>query len=140
MFKTYCEVDLLEIQRILTMFESKKIPKKVESAALFAQFNGKSFFQVKEKNLQLLKAIYNNLEDMEFKNEIDDDDNEIPNTDLLRLKSILMQKSEFKRGEDKVVSRTSVLDRSLQESSVRDAVLKIGRLCPQFSIFDLYCE
>ena len=82
--------------------------------------------------------IYNNLAEKEFPIEYDEDENELPNYDLERLKYVLLQKNEFQRGEDKKVTRTSVLDRCLTESTVRDMYLKIGRLCDTFTIFDLF--
>lgn len=75
-----------------------------------------------------------------YRNKADIDEEEVESPFLRRVVQILTQKSQIDMNSlstKKQVHCTSILQRSLSEVRVRDLLLSIANLCPNFCIFDI---
>ena len=76
------------------------------------------------------------IESLELECLEDNDGLETTNPDLRRLSTILLSKTYLEKNDDGTeLELQSYLTRIMNNSGLRDAILKIGRLSPNFSVF-----
>ena len=111
---------------------------------LLANFDGSTAFSIFAGWNKLMELIPRKIELMALEDEQDEDETEIENTFLRSLNRVLNQKVyidyQDERDEDDqvrhIVRSKTAISTTLDLPSERDALLKIGRLTKDFSIFD----
>ena len=94
------------------------------TSSLFADFSGQTLIDVYSADPLALNALHEHLLE-----QIDEDADGI-HQDLVRLGAVLLRRS---LADGKV---TSIVTRLIQQPPIRDPILKIGRLCPSFTVLD----
>ena len=73
-YKLYCELDIIEIERIHQKLQSNQIIKRVDFNAIFCCLHGQSIFSIFEGNLRLFQIICNQLKETNFSDREDYDE------------------------------------------------------------------
>lgn len=107
--------------------------------ALWASYGDDILLAHLQGNLRVLTAIKDYIEGLELESLEDEDGLETYNPALRRLSDMLVKKTYLQLKTDGTeLELQSYLSRSLSNSGLRDAILKIGRLSPNFSVFKIF--
>ena len=142
-FRSYCELDLIEMRRIQEYIKNRNVIKQIDVDSIYSNLQGQSLFSFFEGKPILYERILKVLQEKGYENKEDYDEDEVEPPNLRRIVQILTQKSQInlaqsqENEEDKSFIVSSVLQRSFSEVKVRDLLLEIANLCPNFSLFEV---
>lgn len=136
-YKEHAQIDILETKALIDDGEKKHVPKKVDLRACFAVFGNQSQFSLLYKYLKVLTAILNKAESYQFP-ELEDPTDDTPayHPMLRRLAYILSLKTSATEHEDGRLFLRSLIQDTIKEAGFRDALVKIGRISPIFSLLN----
>lgn len=139
-YRKHCEMDLMEVGQLNEVAKKGVRVKRIDTKTLWAQYEDRILLDVLDGNLRLMPAIRDQLEALDLSDLEDTDGSEMQHPDLRRLCDILTRKTitEVKDGES--VAIHSYLSMNLENTSLRDAILKIGCISPDFSILDFFSD
>jgi len=116
-------------------------PKQIDIKALWAKYGDDILLAHLKGNLRVLTTLRETIESLELECSEDQDGLETTNPDLRRLSTILLNKTYLEQNADGTeLVLQSYLSRSMDNSGLRDAILKIGRLSPNFSVFKTFAD
>jgi len=116
-------------------------PKQIDIKALWAKYGDDILLAHLKGNLRVLTTLRETIESLELECSEDQDGLETTNPDLRRLSTILLNKTYLEQNADGTeLVLQSYLSRSMDNSGLRDAILKIGQLSPNFSVFKTFAD
>ena len=138
-YEQYCELDIMQARQLIHCADTGIKPKKIDLKALWASYGDDILLAHLQGNLRVLTAIKDYIEGLELESLEDQDGLETYNPVLRRLSDMLVKKTYLQLKNDGTqLELQSYLSRSLTNSGLRDAILKIGRLSPNFSVFKIF--
>jgi len=133
-YKEHAQIDLLEANALVQCALQRVQPKKLDLKALFASFGNETFFSVMSSHLRIFDALRNKLASTVYEETEDIDETPTYHPDLRRLACVLLAKTHCVETDAQQLKLTSLLTHNLQNSGVRDALVKIGRFSEYFSL------
>ena len=94
-YKGFCEVDIMEVDYLLSAAQRGVKPKKIDHKTLWACIGSHSLLSLIGDNLRILTAIKESIQSLELTNLEDKDGNECYHPDQRRLNLQMMKKIYF---------------------------------------------
>ena len=104
-YRTYSEVDLLEIQDIKNTLEKKEDMIYIDMETILSTYEGHTIFSIFQHYFEVYEKIYSQIREQEFKPESNVKKEEIENTALRRLHRILnMPTTDLQPGKPSIIT------------------------------------